>query len=137
MLRQELTFHYPHPAWFLNSEFKLMHTYYQQDNIKVGSALSKTVNRTLPKVRFHGGINFDRHLSLFDNHYTQTIEPQIQYLYIPEKDQSNIGLYDTTKLQDDFNGLFRDKSFSGLDRVASANQYTWGVLQVEFLINQT
>lgn len=115
------------PAWFLNSEFKLMHTYYQQDNIKVGSALSKTVNRTLPKVRFHGGINFDRHLSLFDNHYTQTIEPQIQYLYIPEKDQSNIGLYDTTKLQDDFNGLFRDKSFSGLDRVASANQYTWGI----------
>lgn len=115
------------PAWFLNSEFKLMHTYYQQDNIEIGSTLTETVNRTLPKVRFHGGINFDRKLSLFDKHYTQTLEPQIQYLYIPEKDQSNIGLYDTTKLQDDFNGLFRDKSFSGLDRVASANQYTWGV----------
>lgn len=115
------------PAWFLNSEFKLMHTYYQQDNIQTGSTLSETVNRTLPKVRFHGGINFDRNINLFDNDYTQTIEPQIQYLYIPEKDQSNIGLYDTTKLQDDFNGLFRDKSFSGLDRVASANQYTWGV----------
>ncbi|MCI2284945.1 LPS assembly protein LptD [Colwellia sp. MSW7] len=115
------------PAWFLTSEFKLMHTYYQQDNIQAGSTLSETVNRTLPKVRFHGGINFDRNINLFDNDYTQTIEPQIQYLYIPEKNQSNIGLYDTTKLQDDFNGLFRDKSFSGLDRVASANQYTWGV----------
>lgn len=115
------------PAWFLTSEFKLMHTYYQQDNIQTGSTLSETVNRTLPKIRFHGGINFDRSLSLFDSSYTQTLEPQIQYLYIPKKDQSNIGLYDTTKLQDDFNGLFRDKSFSGLDRVASANQYTWGV----------
>jgi len=115
------------PAWFLNSEFMLMHTYYQQDNIQVGSELSETVNRTLPKIRFHGGINFDREMTLFASGYTQTIEPQIQYLYIPEKDQTNIGLYDTTRLQYDFNGLFRDRSFSGLDRIASANQYTWGV----------
>ena len=115
------------PAWFLNSEFKLMHTYYQQNDIQTGSELTKNVNRTLPKVRFHGGINFDRTLSLFDHNYTQTIEPQIQYLYIPEEDQSNIGLYDTTKLQDDYNGLFRDRSYSGLDRIAGANQYTWGI----------
>lgn len=115
------------PAWFLNAEFKLMHTYYQQDNIQIGSNLTKTVNRTLPKVRFHGGVNFDRSLSLFGNNYSQTIEPQIQYLYIPEKDQSNIGLYDTTNLQDDYSGLFRDRSYSGLDRIAGANQYTWGI----------
>ncbi|MBL4941299.1 MAG: LPS assembly protein LptD [Colwellia sp.] len=115
------------PAWFLNSEFKLMHTYYQQSNVQIGSELSKSVNRTLGKIRFHGGINFDRSTSLFGNSYTQTVEPQIQYLYIPEKDQSNIGLYDTARLQDDFNGLFRDRSYSGLDRIAGANQYTWGV----------
>jgi LPS-assembly protein len=115
------------PAWFLNSELKLMHTYYQQDNIPAGRNLSKNINRTLPKIRFHGGINFDRSLSLFGNNYTQTIEPQIQYLYIPEKDQSDIGLYDTTNLQDDYSGLFRDRSYSGLDRIAGANQYTWGV----------
>ncbi|PCH97206.1 MAG: LPS biosynthesis protein [Gammaproteobacteria bacterium] len=115
------------PAWFLNSEFKLMHTYYQQDNIQEGSNLSKTVNRTLPKIRFHGGINFDRNMSWLGHSYTQTIEPQIQYLFIPEKDQTNIGLYDTTRLQDDFNGLFRDRIYSGLDRIAGANQYTWGV----------
>ena len=115
------------PAWFLSSEFKLIHTYYQQKDIQTGSELTKNVNRTLPKVRFHGGINFDRTISLFGNTYTQTIEPQVQYLYIPEKDQTDIGLYDTTKLQDDYNGLFRDRSYSGLDRIAGANQYTWGL----------
>ncbi|HCH70391.1 MAG TPA: LPS-assembly protein LptD [Colwellia sp.] len=115
------------PAWFLNSEFKLMHTYYQQNDIQEGSELTKNVNRTLPKVRFHGGINFDRTLSFFGNNYTQTIEPQIQYLYINEKNQTTIGFYDTTKLQDDYNGLFRDRSYSGLDRIAGANQYTWGI----------
>lgn len=122
-----LSFPISTPAWFLNSEFKLMHTYYQQDDIQVDSKLSETVNRTLPKIRFHGGINFDRSLFLFGNSYTQTIEPQVQYLYIPEKDQSGIGLYDTTNLQDDYSGLFRDRSYSGLDRIAGANQYTWGV----------
>jgi len=122
-----LSFPISTPAWFLNSEFKLLHTYYQQNDIQLGSTLSKTVNRTLPKVRFHGGINFDRIMSLFGNNYTQTIEPKVQYLYIPEKDQTNIGLYDTTTLQDDYNGLFRDSSYSGLDRIAGANQYTWGI----------
>ncbi len=115
------------PAWFFNSEFRLMHTYYQQDNIQLSNPLEKTVNRTLSKVRFHGGINFDRDLSFFGNKYRHTFEPQVQYLYIPEKDQSNIGLYDTTNLQDDYNGLFRDRRYSGLDRIAGANQYTWGV----------
>jgi len=130
------------PAWFFNSELKLMHTYYQQDNIQANNIqanniqiestqtenkLTKTVNRTLPKVRFHGGINFDRDMSLFGSQYKQTLEPQLQYLYIPEKDQTNIGLYDSTNLQDDYDGLFRDKKYSGLDRIAGANQYTWGI----------
>ncbi|KGJ92321.1 LPS-assembly protein LptD [Colwellia psychrerythraea] len=115
------------PAWFLNSEVKLMHTYYQQDNIAADSALEETVNRTLPKVRIHGGINFDRELVAFGQSYRHTLEPQLQYLYVPETDQSNIGLYDTTLLQDDFHGIFRDTSYSGLDRIAAANQYTWGI----------
>ena len=122
-----LSFPMSAPAWFFNSEFKLMHTYYQQDNIQIGSDLSETVNRTLPKVRFHGGINFDRDMSMFGSQFRHTLEPQLQYLYIPEKDQTNIGLYDTTNLQDDYNGLFRDRNYSGLDRIAGANQYTWGI----------
>jgi len=122
-----LTFPIARPAWFLNSEVKLMHTYYQQDNIDPSSALEETVERTLPKVRIHGGINFDRELLAFGESYRHTLEPQLQYLYVPEKDQSNIGLYDTTTLQDDFHGIFRDTSYSGLDRIAAANQYTWGI----------
>jgi LPS-assembly protein len=122
-----ITFPIARPAWFLNSEIKLLHTYYQQDNIAQGSELDETVERTLPKVRIHGGINFDRDLVAFGQKYRHTLEPQLQYLYVPEEDQSNIGLYDTTVLQDDFHGIFRDTSYSGLDRIAGANQYTWGL----------
>ena len=115
------------PAWFLNSELKLLQTNYQQKNIDAASNLEKDVSRTLPKVRVHGGVNFDRALSLFGQSYNQTLEPQLQYLYIPDKDQSNIGIYDTTNLQDDYNGLFRDRRFSGIDRIAQANQVSWGL----------
>lgn len=116
-----------HPGWFLNSEVKVLQTYYQQERLKNTSLLSKNVSRTLPKIRLHGGINLDRDINYFGDHLTQTLEPQIQYLYIPEKDQSGIGIYDTTALQDDYNGLFRDRRFSGLDRIAQANQFSWGI----------
>jgi LPS-assembly protein len=115
------------PAWFINSEIKLLHTYYQQSNIGSDLDLEETVQRTLPKIRLHGGVNFDRVMTAFGTSYRHTLEPQLQYLYIPAKDQTNIGLYDTTSLQEDYNGLFRDRRFSGLDRIADANQYTWGV----------
>jgi len=116
-----------HPGWFLNSEVKVLQTYYQQDRLNNNSLLSKNISRTLPKVRLHGGINLDRNVKYFGDHLTQTLEPQIQYLYIQEKDQSDIGIYDTTALQDDYNGLFRDRRFSGLDRIAQANQFSWGI----------
>lgn len=115
------------PAWFINSELKLLQTTYRQDNISLQSKLERNISRTLPKLRLHGGINFDREINYFNQDYTQTFEPQVQYLFISDKDQSGIGLYDTAILQDDFNGLFRDKRFSGLDRIAQANQYSWGV----------
>ena len=115
------------PAWFLNSELKVLQTNYNQKNIATDSLLDKNVSRTLPKVRLHGGVNFDRKIALFNSEYNQTLEPQLQYLYIPEKDQSNIGIYDTTTLQDDYNGLFRDRRFSGIDRIAQANQVSWGI----------
>ena len=114
------------PAWFFNSELRFMHTYYRQDVNNANSPLEEDVSRTLPKVRFHGGINFERNLFL-NSSYTQTFEPQLQYLYIPNVDQSNIGIYDTTQLQDDYEGLFRDRRFSGLDRIAQANQLSWGL----------
>jgi LPS-assembly protein len=115
------------PAWFLNSEFKVLQTNYSQKNISSDSLLETNISRTLPKIRLHGGVNFDRNMALFSKDYNQTLEPQLQYLYIPDKDQNNIGIYDTTNLQDDFNGLFRDRRFSGIDRIAQANQISWGV----------
>jgi len=116
------------PQGFITSEAKLIQTNYAQDVSEVDKGIySDSVNRTLPEFRIHGGLNFERSTSIFGEQYTQTLEPQLQYLYIPYKEQNDIGIYDTASLQSDYYGLFRDQRYSGLDRIADANQVTFGL----------
>ncbi|MBL5925751.1 LPS assembly protein LptD [Enterobacter asburiae] len=116
----------------LNTEAKLMATHYQQKNIddyntSNNAHLEESVNRTLPQFKMDGKLIFERDMGLLADGYTQTLEPRMQYLYVPYRDQSNINNYDSSLLQSDYSGLFRDRTYGGLDRIASANQLTTGV----------
>ncbi len=117
----------------LNTEAKLMATHYQQKNLDSYNAnpnntkLDESVNRTLPQFKMDGKLIFERDMGLLADGYTQTLEPRMQYLYVPYRDQSNINNYDSSLLQSDYSGLFRDRTYGGLDRIASANQLTTGV----------
>ncbi|WP_431642148.1 LPS assembly protein LptD [Enterobacter mori] len=116
----------------LNTEAKLMATHYQQKNVdwynnRYGTDLDESVNRTLPQFKMDGKLIFERDMGLLADGYTQTLEPRMQYLYVPYRDQSKIQNYDSSFLQSDYSGLFRDRTYGGLDRIASANQLTTGV----------
>ena len=116
----------------LNTEAKFLVTHYGQDNLAYYNSTSgsnelvHSVNRALPQIKVDGKVILERDLPFFDG-YTQTVEPRIQYLYIPYRNQSNILSYDSTLLQSDYTGLFRDRIYSGLDRIASSNQLATGV----------
>ncbi|WP_100752536.1 LPS assembly protein LptD [Vibrio salilacus] len=125
------------------TEARVLGTYYQQelDGIDTSSkqiadssgtlidnpyyGLKENVSRVIPEFRSHAGIVLERDTAVFDN-YTQTLEPQVQYLYVPKQDQSDIAKYDTTLLQTDYYGLFRSRKFSGVDEIAAANQFSYG-----------
>ncbi|HGE8283280.1 TPA: LPS assembly protein LptD [Serratia marcescens] len=123
----------------LNTEAKLMATHYQQD-IPDGFAanysmrnqgataptLDDSVNRVLPQFKVDGKLVFERPM-IWAEGATQTLEPRVQYLYVPYRNQSNIYTYDSTLLQTDYSGLFRDRTYSGLDRIASQNRVSTGV----------
>lgn len=118
----------------LNTEAKMMATHYQQKNIDKYNAnpnnandLADSVNRVLPQFKMDGKLIFERDMGMLADGYTQTLEPRMQYLYVPYRDQSKIQNYDSSLLQSDYSGLFRDRSYGGLDRIASANQLTTGV----------
>lgn len=83
-------------------------------------------DRGLPTVRWRGRLNLERDFDWNGTSYHQTLQPQVQYLYVPFRDQTGIGIYDSTIMQDDYRGLFRARRFTGLDRIADANQVTVG-----------
>ncbi|ELY5849596.1 LPS assembly protein LptD [Cronobacter turicensis] len=122
----------------LNAEAKLLATHYQQDNLdryrayrggnnEAANNLEDSVNRVLPQFKLDGKVVFERDAGLIGDGFTQTLEPRAQYLYVPYRDQSSINNYDSSLLQSDYSGLFRDRTYGGLDRIASANQVTTGV----------
>ena len=116
----------------INTEAKLLATHYQQTNLKWYNAnyatdLDDSANRVMPQFKVDGKMVFERDMNMLAPGYTQTLEPRAQYLYVPYRDQSSIYNYDSSLLQSDYTGLFRDRSYGGLDRIASANQVTTGV----------
>ncbi|EKL05780.1 organic solvent tolerance family protein, partial [Vibrio cholerae HC-17A1] len=50
--------------------------------------LDDSVNRVLPQFKSDMKVVFERQYDT--NDITQTLEPRVQYLYVPYKDQSNI-----------------------------------------------
>ncbi|MGO4890837.1 LPS-assembly protein LptD [Flavobacterium sp. W21_SRS_FM6] len=122
------TLRYPYQTqWgeFL-AETTLLQTYYRQDNID-NTELSKDVSRTLGQARLFGALAFERSAGWLQDGAIQTLEPKVQYLYTSFERQTDIGLYDTTRLFSDFEGLFRGQKFTGLDRISDKNQLTVGL----------
>ncbi|MBJ8889837.1 MULTISPECIES: LPS assembly protein LptD [Citrobacter] len=118
----------------INTEAKLMATHYQQTNLdwynnNPGNVnkLDDSANRVMPQFKVDGKLVFERDMEMLAPGYTQTLEPRAQYLYVPYRNQSHIYNYDSSLLQADYSGLFRDRTYGGLDRIASANQVTTGV----------
>jgi LPS-assembly protein len=118
----------------VNTEAKLLATHYQQTNLdwynknpSNVNKLDESANRVMPQFKVDGKMVFERDMNMLAPGYTQTLEPRAQYLYVPYRDQSHIYNYDSSLLQSDYSGLFRDRSYGGLDRIASANQVTTGV----------
>lgn len=120
----------------INIESKLYATKYQQKSGKSAYAekVQPHITRVLPQFKIDLATTLVNEKPFFSE-FTQTLEPRIQYLYRPYKDQRNIGStrqshlglgYDSALLQQDYYSLFNDRRYSGLDRIASANQLTFG-----------
>lgn len=109
------------PAWDWQADLSYLVTHYDQFADEQRDA---SVTRAIPQVRWHGRIHLERPFT--NSLGYQTLTPQLQYLYVPYRDQTNIGIYDTILMQDDYYSLFRPRRFTGLDRIADAHQVTIG-----------
>lgn len=80
--------------------------------------------RVLPTFSIDSGVYFDRDMRVVKNRYTQTLEPRLFYVYIPDTDQSRLPNFDTGLSDLNLGTIFSENQFSGGDRVNDANQIT-------------
>lgn len=62
-----------------------------------------------------------------DSRWLQTLEPRLQYLFVPFRDQQDLPVFDT--IEPDFNivQLFRRNRYAGFDRYGDTSQLSMGV----------
>lgn len=104
---------------YITPKVGIHHTSYSLNN---DPNKQNSQDRTLPIVSLDSGLFFDRDFKVSSRAYSQTIEPRLFYVYIPESKQSNIPIFDTSESDLNFSTLFSENQFTGNDRVNNANQ---------------
>lgn len=112
-------------AWFVTPSLGVRHTQYSLDDRATG--LPTEPSRTTPIASLDSGLFFERDTRLFGNGLLQTLEPRAYYLYVPDKDQDELPVFDTGLRDFSFQQMFEDNRFSGADRMGDANQLTLAV----------
>ncbi|WP_411728087.1 LPS-assembly protein LptD [Methyloglobulus sp.] len=105
---------------FVTPKLSLQYTQYLLNNQQV--RVADSIGRTVPIASIDSGLFFEKDLNIAGNSLLHTLEPRLFYLYIPKVNQSDIPIFDTSLYDFQFNSLFRENSFSGIDRVQDANQ---------------
>lgn len=84
-------------------------------------------SRVIPSFSVEAGLAFERETSLFGRALRQTLEPRALYVNTPLRDQRGLPNFDSAAKDFNFNSIFSDNAFSGVDRVSDAHQVTAGV----------
>ena len=122
-LQPRLSWGFERPGWFLKPEVVLQHTEYSLDETAPGQI--DDPSRTLPIASFDVGLNLERRTNGGSN-WIQTLEPRIQYVHVPYRDQGGLPVFDTIIPDLNLVQLYRKNRFLGIDRVADTDQLSIG-----------
>lgn len=120
---------------FLNPKASYRFTSYDLRNLESDEDDSN-INRSIPILSVDTGLYFDRYFDWFGKSTIQTLEPRLFYLYVPNKDQSDIPLFDTSLVDTSYDWLFMRNRFNGRDRIGDANQLT-AAITTRFIDEET
>ena len=104
---------------YITPKIGIHHTSYNLNN---NANNPGSQQRTLPIASLDGGLFFDRDFKISNRAYTQTIEPRLFYVYIPNTKQTDIPIFDSSTSDLNFSTLFRENQYTGNDRINNANQ---------------
>ena len=110
-----------HAAAFLNTHADYLWSRY---DLETAGGDDLDLQRELPSLQVNTGLRLIRPRS--GNRF-QTLTPQINYLFVPFRDQDQIPIFDTSLPDFSFDQLFARNRFTGPDRIADANLVTTAV----------
>ncbi len=112
-------------AWWLTPKLTLNAAAYSID--PDGTALAPRSSRLIPTFSIDAGMVFERESTWFGGTQRQTLEPRVLYVNTPYRDQTRFPNFDSMTKTFNFVSIYAESAFSGIDRVADANQMTAGV----------
>jgi LPS-assembly protein len=113
------------PGWSLTPRLTLNAASYSLDQPM--SDGRRTASRVIPTFSVDTGWVFERDMKLFGRAMRQTLEPRLLYVNTPFRDQSALPNFDSAIKDFNFDSIYSDNIFSGIDRVSDAHQLTAGV----------
>ena len=122
MLYPQLSLPLQTAAWYVTPKIGLHSTRY--DLNRKTSTGPDSIVRNLPIFSVDAGVAFEREQSWFGKSLTQTLEPRLYYLLVPQRTQDQIPVFDSGLTDFNFATIFSDNTYSGVDRIADANQIT-------------
>ena len=116
------------PGWTVTPKLAFNAASYALDEPPgtLGNA-STSPSRVIPTFSLDSAWVFERETSFFGRAVRQTLEPRLLYVNTPYHDQSALPNFDASAKDFNFDSIFTDNAFSGVDRVSDAHQVTAGV----------
>jgi LPS-assembly protein len=127
---------YATPGWTLTPKLSVNAATYAIDRPPGSAGPAANGSRTIPTLSLDSAWVFERDASFFGKAVRQTLEPRLLYVNTPFRDQSRLPNFDAYPKDFNFDSIFTDNAFSGVDRVSDAHQVTAGVT-TRFLDPQT
>ncbi|MBL0729483.1 LPS-assembly protein LptD [Piscinibacter sp. HJYY11] len=117
------------PGWTLVPKVSFNSASYSLDRpLTTGEfAGQRQPNRTIPSISLDSAWVLERDTTWFGRGMQQTLEPRLYYVRTPYRDQNGLPEFDSAERDFNFDSIYSDNAFSGIDRVSDAHQVTAGV----------
>jgi len=113
------------PGWTVTPKVSFNAASYSLDQPMTDGRTS--ASRVIPTFSLDSAWVLERETRFFGHAVRQTLEPRLFYVNTPFRDQAVLPNFDASAKDFNFDSVFTENAFSGVDRVSDAHQLTAGV----------
>ena len=113
------------PGWSITPKLLLNAAAYSLDQPMADGR--RSASRVIPTFSIDSAWVFERDARWFGRDVRQTLEPRLLYVNTPFRDQHLLPTFDSAGKDFNFESIYTENAFSGVDRVSDAHQLTAGV----------